>query len=64
MDPDVINQITTSMRGAWGNPSSNHIFGQKAKDAIEKARKQTATAIGNRNKLFHYFERSNIDKSH
>ncbi|MEO9571191.1 MAG: cysteine desulfurase family protein [Polaribacter sp.] len=38
MDRDVIEKIHSSMQENYGNPSSTHQFGRKAKSAVETAR--------------------------
>ncbi|WP_024741201.1 cysteine desulfurase family protein [Tenacibaculum maritimum] len=45
-DPKVINAILPFLTNHYGNPSSIHKEGQKAKGAIEKARMQVANSIG------------------
>ncbi|CAA0244952.1 cysteine desulfurase family protein [Tenacibaculum maritimum] len=45
-DPKVINAMLPFLTNHYGNPSSTHKEGQKAKDAIEKARMQVANSIG------------------
>ena len=42
IDPEVIEVMQTSMEHNFGNPSSTHQFGRKAKSAIETARKNIA----------------------
>lgn len=42
IDPEVIKVLQTSMAENYGNPSSTHQFGRKAKSAIETARKKIA----------------------
>lgn len=42
----IINKISEELRDNFGNPSSKHYYGQKAKDAIEKARCEIALTIG------------------
>ena len=42
IDPKVIEVMQTSMKHNFGNPSSTHQFGRKAKSAIETARKNIA----------------------
>ena len=42
IDPDVIEVINASMKNTFGNPSSTHQFGRKAKSAVETARKNIA----------------------
>ncbi len=47
VDPQVADAIEPYLRQHFfGNPSSNHIYGQRAHDAVEKARYQVATLIG------------------
>jgi len=43
IDDDVIATITEVMSEVYGNPSSSHQFGRKAKTLVEKARKSIAT---------------------
>ena len=42
IDNEVIEVIHSSMKGNFGNPSSVHQFGRKAKSAVETARKKIA----------------------
>src|SRR4030066_646905 len=42
IDLEVIDAMTPFLKEHFGNPSSSHYFGQKAKEAIEKARGQGA----------------------
>ena len=42
IDPEVIKVMQTSMEHNFGNPSSTHQFGRKAKAAVETARKNIA----------------------
>ena len=44
--PEVVKEMMPYFDTQYGNPSSIHQFGRKAKNAIEKARKQVATLIG------------------
>ena len=44
--PDVLELMTITQRDVYGNPSSVHAQGRKAKSIIEKARRQVAAAIG------------------
>src|SRR5581483_3636035 len=46
VDPDVIDAMMPFFRQEFGNASSIHTFGQTAKAAIDKARKQVAALIG------------------
>ena len=43
---EVIKEMLPYFDTRYGNPSSIHQFGRKAKNAIEKARKQVAALIG------------------
>ena len=42
IDLEVIDAMTPFLKEHFGNPSSAHYFGQKAKEAVEKARLQVA----------------------
>ena len=44
--PDVVKEMLPYFDVQYGNPSSIHQFGRKAKNAIHKARKQVAALIG------------------
>jgi cysteine desulfurase len=44
--PDVVKEMLPYFDVQYGNPSSIHQFGRKAKNAIQKARKQVAALIG------------------
>ncbi len=44
--PEVVKEMMPYFDIEYGNPSSNHQFGRKAKNAIQKARKQVAALIG------------------
>ncbi len=44
--PEVTFAVTQAMKEMWGNPSSGHELGKKAKDALETARGQVASIIG------------------
>jgi len=46
LDPVVAATMIPYLTSKFGNPSSSHIYGIEAKQAIEKARKQIATLIG------------------
>ncbi len=49
MDPRVVEKMTECMTrdGIFGNPASrSHVFGWKAEEAVEKARRQVADLIG------------------
>ena len=44
--PEVVKEMIPYFDTQYGNPSSIHQFGRKAKNAIEEARKQVAALIG------------------
>jgi len=44
--PEVVKEMMPYFDSQYGNPSSIHQFGRKAKNAIQKARKQVAVLIG------------------
>ena len=44
--PEVVNEMLPYFDVQYGNPSSIHQFGRKAKNAIQKARKQVAALVG------------------
>ena len=44
--PLVIDRMTAVLREDFGNPSSVHHFGQRAKAAMDEARSQIATLVG------------------
>ncbi|NOZ74219.1 MAG: cysteine desulfurase [FCB group bacterium] len=46
IDPDVLNLLQKVQTEEFGNPSSTHAYGRKARHRIETARKQMAAAIG------------------
>lgn len=45
IDLEVIDAMTPFLKEHFGNPSSSHCFGQKAKEAVEKARAQIANFL-------------------
>src|SRR4051794_36985071 len=45
-DPQVIDAMKPYFAEDFGNPSSPHGFGQRARKAVEEAREITAAAIG------------------
>jgi cysteine desulfurase len=45
LHPEVIEAMTKAM-GAFGNPSSIHAFGRRAKDYVEGARQSVASFVG------------------
>lgn len=46
LDEEVLNHMTNAMRDYYGNPSSIHAEGRKARAAIERARKSVANLLG------------------
>ncbi len=46
IDPEVLEAMLPYFRDHFGNPSSNHIYGKQAQDAVVKAREQVAKLIG------------------
>ncbi len=46
--PEVADAVEPYLREHFGNPSSSHVFGRRAHDAVEQARSQVATLIGAR----------------
>jgi len=44
--PEVIDAVTATMRENWGNPSSAHALGSRAREALESARLTVAHAFG------------------
>lgn len=38
LDEQVIQEISRSLSEDWGNPSSSHVFGERAKRVIEQSR--------------------------
>ena len=48
VDPEVLEAMLPYLQGEYGNPSSVHSFGQRARGAIDEARAQVAALIGAR----------------
>jgi cysteine desulfurase len=46
VDPRVADAIEPYLRQHFGNPSSSHIYGRRAHEAVEQARQQVASLIG------------------
>jgi len=44
--PEVVDAMLPYLREHFGNPSSSHVYGRRAHDAIENARSQVAALIG------------------
>lgn len=46
--PEVADAIGPFLRNGFGNPSSSHVYGRRARDAVERARALVAALIGAR----------------
>ena len=46
IDPEVVEVMARALRGLYGNPSSIHAEGRRARAAVEGARKQVAQYLG------------------
>uniref|UniRef100_A0A7S0I177 cysteine desulfurase n=1 Tax=Hanusia phi TaxID=3032 RepID=A0A7S0I177_9CRYP len=46
VDPSVFDCMKEFYLNNWGNPSSSHVYGQRAKKSFEQARKDVAESIG------------------
>jgi len=46
VDPEVVQAMLPFLHEAFGNPSSSHVFGARAKQAVDDARTQVAALIG------------------
>ena len=44
--PQVVEAMLPYLRDHFGNPSSGHVYGRSAKDAVERARAQVAALLG------------------
>jgi cysteine desulfurase len=44
--PEVLEAMLPHLRGNFGNPSSGHVYGQRARAAVERARAQVAALLG------------------
>lgn len=44
--PEVLNAMLPFMQSQHGNPTSRHVYGRNARDAVEAARMQVAKAVG------------------
>lgn len=44
--PEVVDAMIPYLREHFGNPSSGHVYGQRAKDAVARARAQVAALLG------------------
>ncbi len=45
LDPKVFAAMEPYLRECWGNPASPHQYGQRARQAVEEARKQVAALL-------------------
>ncbi len=48
IDPEVFEAMLPYFKERFGNPSSNHTYGESAKEAVEKAREQVAQLVGSK----------------
>ncbi|MBS1766206.1 MAG: aminotransferase class V-fold PLP-dependent enzyme [Acidobacteria bacterium] len=46
LDPDAIVAVSKAMAEAWGNPTSTHREGQRARHAVEESRRSIAESLG------------------
>jgi cysteine desulfurase len=46
VDPRVVDAMVPVLRESYGNPSSGHRFGRRARDLVEGARAEIATCLG------------------
>lgn len=46
VDPSIVDELLHFLREGFGNPSSNHPYGQRAKQAVELARVRMAALLG------------------
>ncbi len=46
VDPEVSDAVFSSLKRDFGNPSSGHLAGKKAREAVEGARKEVADFLG------------------
>lgn len=44
--PEVVDAMLPYLREHFGNPSSGHVYGQRAKQAVTRARQQVAALLG------------------
>ncbi len=48
IDPEVLKAMLPYFKEHFGNPSSNHPYGKKTKEAVNKAREQVSKLIGSK----------------
>ena len=46
VDPAVAEAIVPYLREHFGNPSSSHVYGRRAHEAVDRAREQVAALVG------------------
>ena len=46
VDPDVVSEMLPFFKGEFGNPSSGYDLGRRAKEGVERARKEVAALLG------------------
>jgi cysteine desulfurase len=46
VDPEILKVMLPYFKKHFGNPSSNHLYGKIAKEAVSKAREQVAKLVG------------------
>ncbi len=46
VDPQVLEEMLPYLKGNFGNPSSNHAFGQRARHGLDVARERVAGLVG------------------
>ena len=44
--PEVVDAMVPILREGFGNPSSSHVYGQRAREAVARARGQVAALLG------------------
>lgn len=44
--PEVVDAMVPYLREHFGNPSSSHVYGSRAREAVARARQQVATLLG------------------
>jgi cysteine desulfurase len=44
--PEVLEAMLPALREVWGNPSSTHPYGVRAREAVERAREEVAGLVG------------------
>lgn len=44
--PEVVEAVTETLRSKWGNPSSTHSCGRRAREALENSRNTVAAVLG------------------